>query len=276
MKRILFILLLTTPFVGFGQSDYIEFETLKIKFSYPNTYQVSPMRINSSDNIQVKFMSKTIGIDGGEDNIGISSMNSKYSSLSSSKEIIEDKINDTELMFKLLGQKIQFKIISHELKEISGKSLLFIICQTELLDHDSFLSEMICIYIKDKKIHFVNLNSSTLEELYKKEQDLNHIVTTLIFKDREEDSSKRYYNIDHINGLYGQLKEEGDSDRGGTFLQVYSSYLYIFNPEKRNIYRYVVKDGKLSEPIGWLIDKQNLDFTNIESMIIDGDVWLSN
>ena len=150
MKRILFILLLTTPFVGFGQSDYIEFETLKIKFSYPNTYQVSPMRINSSDNIQVKLISKTIGIDGGEDNIGISSMNSKYSSLSSSKEIIEDKINDTELMFKLLGQKIQFKIISHELKEISGKSLLFIICQTELLDHDSFLSEMICIYIKDK------------------------------------------------------------------------------------------------------------------------------
>ncbi|MBT4124316.1 MAG: hypothetical protein HN981_04520 [Candidatus Pacebacteria bacterium] len=75
---------------------------------------------------------------------------------------------------------------------------------------------------------------------------------------------------------HNQLKEEGDSDRGGTFLQVYSSYLYIFNPEKRNIYRYVVKDGKLSEPIGWLIDKQNLDFTNIESMIIDGDVWLSN
>lgn len=75
---------------------------------------------------------------------------------------------------------------------------------------------------------------------------------------------------------YNQLKEEGDSDREGTFLQIYSSYIYIFNPEKRNIYRYVVKDEELSEPIGWLIDKQNLDFTNIESMIIDGDLWLSN
>jgi hypothetical protein len=73
-----------------------------------------------------------------------------------------------------------------------------------------------------------------------------------------------------------QLKEEGDSDRSGTILKSYGSYLYILNPEKRNIYRYLLKDGELSEPIGWLIDKQDLDFSSIESMAIDGDMWITD
>ncbi len=73
-----------------------------------------------------------------------------------------------------------------------------------------------------------------------------------------------------------QLKEEGDSDRGGTIIKAYGPYIYIFNPEKRNIYRYLLKDEKLSEPIGWLIDKQNLDFSAVESMAVDGDLWLTD
>lgn len=75
---------------------------------------------------------------------------------------------------------------------------------------------------------------------------------------------------------YKQLKEEGDSDRGGIILETYGSYLYVLNPEKRNIYRYLLKDGELSEPIGWLIDKQDLDFSSVESMAIDGDLWLTD
>lgn len=73
-----------------------------------------------------------------------------------------------------------------------------------------------------------------------------------------------------------QLKEEGDSDRGGTIIKTYGPYIYIFNPEKRNIYRYLLKDEELSEPIGWLIDKQNLDFSAVESMAVDGDLWLTD
>ncbi|MFZ5438204.1 MAG: hypothetical protein ACOZAK_04090 [Patescibacteria group bacterium] len=73
-----------------------------------------------------------------------------------------------------------------------------------------------------------------------------------------------------------QLKEEGDSDRGGTIIKAYGPYIYIFNPEKRNIYRYLLKDEELSEPIGWLIDKQDLDFSAVESMAVDGDLWLTD
>lgn len=72
------------------------------------------------------------------------------------------------------------------------------------------------------------------------------------------------------------IKEEGDSDKDGLFIKTFGSYLYIFNPEKRNIYRYLENaDGELSEPIGWLVDKQGLDFDNIKSIAVDGDLWLS-
>ncbi|MCC6711108.1 MAG: hypothetical protein IT416_02025 [Candidatus Pacebacteria bacterium] len=73
-----------------------------------------------------------------------------------------------------------------------------------------------------------------------------------------------------------KLKDEGDSDRDGSLFQTYGSYLYIINPEKRNIYRYLLKDDKLSEPIGWLLDKQDLDFSNLESISVDGDLWLTD
>ncbi len=71
------------------------------------------------------------------------------------------------------------------------------------------------------------------------------------------------------------IKEEGDSDRGGILIGFYENYLYVFNPEKRNIYRYVVRQNELSEPIGWLTNKQGIEFDKVFSMAIDGQIWLS-
>ena len=71
------------------------------------------------------------------------------------------------------------------------------------------------------------------------------------------------------------LKAEGDSDRQASLMTSYQNYLYLVNPEKRNIYRYSYQNGELSEAIGWLIDKQDLDFTNIVDISVDGDLWLS-
>lgn len=71
------------------------------------------------------------------------------------------------------------------------------------------------------------------------------------------------------------LKEEGDSDRGSTLLGFYENFLYVFNPEKRNIYRYIIRRNELSEPIGWLTNKQGIEFSKIFSMAIDGQIWLT-
>ena len=78
------------------------------------------------------------------------------------------------------------------------------------------------------------------------------------------------------------LKAAGDSDKEATFFENYSSYLYTFNPAKRNVFRYTLSNtsvkatqsAKLSEPIGWIVNKKDLDFSQVTSMAVDGDIWL--
>lgn len=72
-----------------------------------------------------------------------------------------------------------------------------------------------------------------------------------------------------------ELKSEGDSDREGTLLGSYESYIYVFNPIKRNIYRYIQKGNDLSDPIGWLVSPLGVPADQVHDMAVDGDVWLS-
>lgn len=72
-----------------------------------------------------------------------------------------------------------------------------------------------------------------------------------------------------------QLKELGDSDRDGTILRQFDAYLYVFNPIKRNIFRFTFTSSGLSQGIGWITDKKNLDFNQVRDMAVDGSVWLT-
>lgn len=74
-----------------------------------------------------------------------------------------------------------------------------------------------------------------------------------------------------------ELKAEGDSNRDATLLGTFGTYLYVFNPEKRNLYRYALQeDGSYSDPIGWLRDPLGVPFETIASFAIDGDVWFGS
>jgi hypothetical protein len=77
------------------------------------------------------------------------------------------------------------------------------------------------------------------------------------------------------NHPHTKLKDQGDSDRAAIILVRFNTYLYAFNPEERNLYRYLQNAEGLSDPIGWLTDKQGLEFDTVTSMAIDGDVWLT-
>jgi hypothetical protein len=59
-------------------------------------------------------------------------------------------------------------------------------------------------------------------------------------------------------------------------IEFFEGYLYVFNPEQRNIYRYVIREDGLSEPIGWLTNKQGLDFAAVTSFMVDGQIWLAD
>jgi hypothetical protein len=45
----------------------------------------------------------------------------------------------------------------------------------------------------------------------------------------------------------------GESNAKGTLLGAYESYIYVLNPEKRNIYRYLKQSEGYSQPVGWLV-----------------------
>lgn len=71
------------------------------------------------------------------------------------------------------------------------------------------------------------------------------------------------------------VRELGDSNRSATLIDAYDRYVYVVNPEKRNIYRYSeTKDG-YSEPIGWMKSATGIQYNELRSMAIDGDVWLT-
>lgn len=85
----------------------------------------------------------------------------------------------------------------------------------------------------------------------------------------------RVMDLDATSNGFESIKEEGESDRTGEFFSSFGPYLYLSNKEKRNVYRYYYNDGKLSDPIGWLVDKNGINFDNISGMTVDGDLWMA-
>ena len=72
-----------------------------------------------------------------------------------------------------------------------------------------------------------------------------------------------------------EVRGSGDSNSSGILIDSYDRFVYVVNPEKRNIYRYAESDGEYSEPIGWMKSATGLKYDDIRSIAVDGDVWLT-
>jgi len=77
-----------------------------------------------------------------------------------------------------------------------------------------------------------------------------------------------------------QIKKVVDnSDRltKAKFVDFFDGNLYVLNPEQRNIFRYKPSDSEdklFADPQAWLKTFQGVDFAQVNSMTIDGDIWL--
>ena len=87
------------------------------------------------------------------------------------------------------------------------------------------------------------------------------------------DNGLSSYNIESKKASI--IKETGDTDREGTLLRLFDSYLYVLNPTKRNIFRFTIDKSGLSTGIGWVTNKKDLDFNNIYDFTVDGSIWLT-
>ncbi|MCB9813377.1 MAG: hypothetical protein H6772_03145 [Pseudomonadales bacterium] len=73
-----------------------------------------------------------------------------------------------------------------------------------------------------------------------------------------------------------EVKVLGDSNRNALYIDAYDRFVYVFSPDKRNIYRYSKESEGYSDPVGWMKSETGLKYDEVLSMAIDGDIWLTN
>ena len=76
-------------------------------------------------------------------------------------------------------------------------------------------------------------------------------------------------------GSFTEIIAEGDSNRNATLIEGFATYVYILNPDKRNIYRYSKQEEGYSDPIGWVSGAAGFDYNQVSSWAIDGEVWVA-
>ncbi|MBP7842974.1 hypothetical protein KA017_03135, partial [Candidatus Woesebacteria bacterium] len=64
-------------------------------------------------------------------------------------------------------------------------------------------------------------------------------------------------------------------NKNAILLDAYDRYVYVVNPEKRNIYRYAQTEDGYSDPVGWMKSATGIKYEDLRSMAVDGDVWLT-
>jgi len=145
----------------------------------------------------------------------------------------------------------------------------FVVTQAAALENvaalvDSGQNQLVILNLETKQPHVVTLGDiGSIQDVKVRGEDV------LILADG-------IYSVP-INGSEVQeLIAVGDSNREGEMLGVYDRYVYVFNPGRRNIYRYAGNnDGSFSDPIGWMQAARGLVYEDVASWAIDGDIWMA-
>jgi len=202
------------------------------------------------------------------------------------REIAQKSLTSLEALKNEKNNKDSLKLIEAEINKT--QALIAEISSNNALDQlsiaynlDDFLASK--IEIKDKQI-FLLENSG--QEILHIKADQSREKISLKNNEKIKDFtvtenklfilSSGFYMLDLSANeqTFTKVKEEGESDKNGEFLSSFGPYLYLLNKDKRNIYRYYYNNDQLSDPIGWLIDKQGVNFDNINDLMVDGDLWL--
>lgn len=165
-----------------------------------------------------------------------------------------EELRDLDIFYDLRLAKSDF--ISSGI-DISGKNLVIFdseMKQVLLLEHDS--KRVLAVDLSNREIlrHAVINNSEVftlVDGVYKFEVDF----------DSEPELE--------------EVKVLGDSNRNATLLDAYDRYVYVVNPEKRNIYRYAESEDGYSDPVGWMRSATGIQYEQLRSISVDGNVWLT-
>lgn len=187
------------------------------------------------------------------------------------QKVIEEYLTQANQFYEEISGMIEVSQLEifFDLNQVSPNFLTSIVSleQNELYLFDQGQNILLSFNINSKQTNSLNLNEAqTVQDIIASEDKIYILNQGLLEIDLPLNS----------DNPPTQLKEEGDSDREAIMIEFFEGYLYVFNPEQRNIYRYVIREDGLSEPIGWLTNKQGLDFAAVTSFVVDGQIWLAD
>jgi len=140
---------------------------------------------------------------------------------------------------------------------------------------DATQQQVVFLDAGKKKIIALDLDNKQIQQLELTDLDklidlelTSSTVTILgggvLVKDLKDEGSK-----------FVEVVAEGDSNRGATLIEGFATYVYVLNPEKRNIYRYSKQKEGYSDPIGWVSGAAGFDYGQVSSWAIDGEMWVA-
>lgn len=192
------------------------------------------------------------------------SENEKSSALSTVTEL---KTQIQELLTQVSGQQELTQLDTfYDLRLVKSDFIAsgIDVSNSKLLLFDSGLKQIVQLEYESKKVSVRDFS------------DKDKVVSAVISGDEAfvlSQGVQRFQLTENSEIL--EVRESGDSNQNGTLIDAYDRFVYIVNPEKRNIYRYSQTDGEYSEPIGWMKSATGLQYEEIRSIAVDGDVWLT-
>ncbi len=189
-------------------------------------------------------------------------------------------------ILKIIDEKIEYaKKILESLEQVKKQNLDTYLNINDLepnfiVSIASAYNNKVAVFDKDKNMFLViDINSKQAKKIKLKEKI--NIRDFVLYEDEiyilEKGISKidlKDLNDSELDPLL--VKKQGESDKNAIFIRKFSDYLYVFNPIKRNIYRYLLEEDEISDPVGWLLEKRGLNFNDINDMTIDGSIYLSD
>lgn len=135
---------------------------------------------------------------------------------------------------------------------------------SQLLLYDSGMKQLLIVQYDTKQVTAFDLSEYEAVRSAVLNEGEIYVLTDGIYKIQASEGSQPE-----------EVRSEGDSNEAALLLDAYDRYVYVVNPEKRNIYRYAEGEEGYSEPVGWMKSATGIQYDELRSIAVDGDVWLT-
>lgn len=202
----------------------------------------------------------------------LETLNSTYSERSFGKQLVEQQLTDAQALYEEISGKEEFNSLPvfYDLR-LAQPDFVTTLADAEMgtaVFYDEGTRSVIILDLRSKEARSVSLDTESSVTAANVTVDSGRIEFLA-------GGIKALQLAQTEDAALTELKAEGDSNREATLINSFGEYLYVFNPEKRNIYRYAPTEDGYSDPIGWLVSPLGVPFTDVTSWAVDGSIWIA-